>query len=327
MKAIIFNGAGGTEVIELVDREIPTPGKDEVLIQVKAAGINRPDVMQRKGMYNPPPGVTEIPGLEVSGVVTQLGSTKLPFSKGAAVCAILPGGGYAEYAVAKAENVAILPKGIDFPEGGAIMETFLTVWSHLFHFAKFQPDKSILIHGGASGIGTTSIMLCKAFGASKILTTVSNTSDQKACLQLGADAAINYKTHDFVEETKKHTGGKGVNFILDIIAGDYVQRNYQAAAMYGTILQVGIMQGKAKELDLMPMLAKRLTHLGITLRSQTSAEKAHILRDLQEKVWPLLETGSVKPQLYKTFPLSEAKKAHEMLDQSKHFGKIVLLPD
>lgn len=326
MKAAVFNGAGGPEVIELVKREIPKPEKQEVLIKIKAAGINRPDVMQRLGLYNPPAGVTDIPGLEVAGEVVQPGSPELNFRKGDRVCAIIPGGGYAEYVKVPAVNVALLPQSLSFEEGGGLMEAFLTVWSHLFRFAGFKKGCSILIHGGASGIGTTATMMTKAFGASLILTTVSNKSDQKASLKLGADVAINYKTQDFVEEVKSHTERKGVDFILDIIGGDYVQRNYEAAAMYGTILQVGVMHGKVENLNLFPMLAKRLTHLGNTLRSQTVEEKAILVKELQENVWPLVESGQIKPQLHRTFKLLEVKEAHKAFDEGGHFGKLVLVP-
>lgn len=326
MKAAVFNGAGGPEVIELVEREIPRPEKQEVLIKIKAAGINRPDVLQRLGLYNPPAGVTDIPGLEVAGEIVQPGSPGLGFKEGDRVCAIISGGGYAEYVNVPAENVALLPQVLSFEEGGGLMEAFLTVWSHLFRFAGFKKGSSILIHGGASGIGTTATMMTKAFGASQILTTVSNEADQKASLNLGADVAINYKTQDFVAEVKSHTQGKGVDFILDIIGGDYVQRNYDAAAMYGTILQVGVMHGKVENLNLFPMLAKRLTHLGITLRSQTVEEKAVLVKELQENVWPLVEAGQIKPELHRTFKLSEVKEAHRAFDEGGHFGKLVLVP-
>lgn len=327
MKAIIFDGTGGPEVIKPTERTVPSPNKDELLIEVKAAGVNRPDVMQRKGMYDPPPGATDIPGLEVSGEVVERGASSLPFSKGDRVCALLPGGGYAEYAVVNANNAALLPEGMTYAEGAAIPETFMTVWSHLFQFAEFKADKSILIHGGASGIGTTATMLTRAWGASQIITTVSNKNDQKASLNLGADAAINYRTQDFVKEVEKETDGMGVDFILDIIAGDYVQRNYEAAAMFGTILQVGIMHGKSQEVNLFPMLSKRLTHLGMTLRSQTPTEKAGVLKGLQKNVWPMMETGKIKPQIAKTFKLSEARAAHEFMEQERYFGKLVLITE
>lgn len=324
MKAIVFEETGGPDVIAEIEREKPTSQPDEVQIKVKAAGVNRPDVMQRKGLYNPPEGVTDIPGLEVAGEVVQVGSEVKEWNEGDAVCAIVAGGGYAEYVTVHADNVTRLPDGLSFTEGAGLMETFLTVWSHLFKFAKFEEGKSILVHGGASGIGTTAIMLTKVFGASKVFTTVSNREDQRACRQLGADVAINYKTHDFVAEVDEHTAGTGVDFILDIIGGDYVQRNYEAAAMYGTILQVGVMHGKAESLNLFPMLAKRLNHMGITLRSQTVEEKAGLIDGLEKQVWPLIENGDVKPQIHQTFPLTQARQAHEAMEHGGHFGKLVL---
>ncbi|TXD81415.1 NAD(P)H-quinone oxidoreductase [Subsaximicrobium wynnwilliamsii] len=327
MKAIQFKAAGGPEVIELVEREKPKAKDHDVLIKIKAAGVNRPDVMQREGKYNPPEGVTDIPGLEVAGEIETIGENVKNFKVGDKVCAILSGGGYAEFVSVHEAQVAVLPKGLSFAEGAGLMETFLTVWSHLFKFAKFEAGKSILIHGGASGIGTTATMLCKAVGATKIFTTVSSAADQKASEALGADVAINYKTHDFVAEVKKHSNDQGVDFILDIIGGSYVQRNYAAAAKLGTILQVGIMKGKVEELNLFPMLSKRLTHLGITLRSQSLEEKSALVKELQTQVWPLIESGKLKPQLDKSFKLSETQQAHEYLDEGEHFGKIVLLND
>lgn len=323
MKAIHFNGAGGAEVIALVEVPIPTPQHDELLIKVHTAGINGPDVMQRKGLYAPPKGVTEIPGLEVSGTVVQSDSAGT-FAVGQEVCALIQGGGYAEYAVAKAENTVPIPTRLSLTEAGGFLETFITVWAHLFQFAGFTEGKSILIHRGASGIGTTATMLAKAFGASQIFTTVSNKENQIRSVELGADIAINYREEDFVQVVKQHTEGRGVDYVLDLIAGTYVQRNYDVAAMYGTIVQIGVMQGKAPEVDFFPMLAKRLTHLGATLRSQSPQQKAQVLAALQEKVYPLILQGSIKPVIYKVYPLSEARAAHEELDRGGHFGKFVL---
>lgn len=238
MKCITFNGSGGPEVITVSERPMPELTDDGILIEVVAAGINGPDVMQRQGLYAPPPGVTDIPGLEVSGIVKQVGKSVSKFKAGDEVCALVPGGGYAEYVVAHQDNVLFIPEGLTLVEGGILLETFMTVWSHLFQHAKFRPNSSILIHGGTSGIGTTATMLTRAFGATKIFTTVSSEAHQKASLELGADVAINYHEKDFVEEVKKHTDGQGVDFVLDIIAGDYIQRNYEVAAMNGTIFKL-----------------------------------------------------------------------------------------
>lgn len=323
MKAIIFNGAGGSEVIEMVERPMPELTDEGVMIQVHTAGINGPDVMQRKGLYAPPPGVTDIPGLEVSGTITEVGKNVTQFKVDDKVCALVPGGGYAEYVVAQHSNVLPIPDGLSLTEAGIFLETFMTVWSHLFEFAKFRPNASILIHGGTSGIGTTATMLTKAFGASQIFTTVSSPEHQQASEKLGADVAINYREQDFVEVVKQHTEGKGVDFILDIIAGDYVQRNYDAAAMYGTIVQIGVQQG-VSQVNFFPMLAKRLTHLGATLRSQSPEAKANVMKALQDKVFPLMANGTIKPLLYQTFPMNQANVAHDLLDKGKHVGKLAL---
>lgn len=325
MKCITFKGAGGPEVITVSERPMPELTDDGILIEVVAAGINGPDVMQRKGLYAPPPGVTDIPGLEVSGIVKQVGKQVTKFKAGDEVCALVPGGGYAEYVVAHQDNVLFIPEGLTLIEGGILLETFMTVWSHLFQHAKFRPNSSILIHGGTSGIGTTATMLTRAFGATKIFTTVSSKEHQEASLKIGADVAINYNEDDFVEVVKKHTDGKGVDFVLDIIAGDYIQRNYEVAAMNGTILQIGVLKGLADKVNIFPMLAKRLTHTGATLRSQTAEAKAEVMAALQEKVWPLISKGQIKPLLYKTFDLEEARQAHEFLDQVQHVGKLALI--
>lgn len=325
MKCITFNGAGGPEVITVSERPMPELTDDGILIEVVAAGINGPDVMQRKGLYAPPPGVTDIPGLEVSGIVKQVGTQVTKFKAGDEVCALVPGGGYAEYVVAHQDNVLFIPEGLTLIEGGILLETFMTVWSHLFQHAKFRPNSSILIHGGTSGIGTTATMLTRAFGATQIFTTVSSKEHQEASLKIGADVAINYNEDDFVEVVKKHTDDKGVDFVLDIIAGDYIQRNYEVAAMNGTILQIGVLKGLADKVNIFPMLAKRLTHTGATLRSQSAEAKAEVMAALQEKVWPLISKGQLKPLLYKTFDLEEARQAHEFLDQGEHVGKLALI--
>lgn len=325
MKCITFNGAGGPEVITVSERPMPELTDDGILIEVVAAGINGPDVMQRKGLYAPPPGVTDIPGLEVSGIVKQVGKQVTKFKAGDEVCALVPGGGYAEYVVAHQDNVLFIPEGLTLIEGGILLETFMTVWSHLFQHAKFRPNSSILIHGGTSGIGTTATMLTRAFGATQIFTTVSSKEHQEASLKIGADVGINYNEDDFVEVVKKHTDGKGVDFVLDIIAGDYIQRNYEVAAMNGTILQIGVLKGLADKVNIFPMLAKRLTHTGATLRSQSAEAKAEVMAALQEKVWPLISKGQLKPLLDKTFDLEEARQAHEFLDQGEHVGKLALI--
>lgn len=328
MQAIEIVRPGDPEVLQRTERPIPVPQPDEVLIEIAAAGINGPDVMQRKGLYNPPAGVTDIPGLEVAGRIVALGSEVGQLSTyqvGDMVCALIAGGGYAEYAVAPVRNVMPVPTGLSLIEAAIVPESFMTVWAHLFMRAGFSAGKSILIHGGTSGIGTTATMLCRAMGATQIFTTVGSSEQQQASRDLGADVAINYRTEDFVAQVKQHTEEQGVDFVMDIIGGDYVPRNYQAAAMNGTIVQIGVAQGKVKELDLFPILAKRLTHLGATLRSQTVEEKSEIFRQLQERVWPLFAAEQIRPQLFKTYPLPDAHLAHEQLAQGGHVGKLVLI--
>ncbi|NHR37243.1 zinc-binding dehydrogenase [Escherichia coli] len=315
---------GGPEVLVPTIRPIPTPNSEEVLIKIHAAGVNGPDVLQRRGLYNPPSGASDIPGLEIAGEIIEVGNSVTRFKRGDLVCALITGGGYAEYAVANQNVTLLLPKGLSMIEAAALPETFMTVWLNLFQRGKFQGGETLLIHGGASGIGTTATMLAKVFGASKIITTVSSKEHQAASLRLGANHAINYLQEDFVEKVEEFTDGKGVDVILDIIAGDYVARNYKAAAVDGRILQVSVLKGAAKELDLWPMLIKRLTHIGSTLRSRSSEEKAAIIGELERNVWPFIEKGRIKPNIFRTFSLQDASKAHELIDSGIHIGKIVL---
>src|SRR5471030_414886 len=324
MTAIEIKQPGGPEVLVPTTRPVPVPEPEQVLIRIHAAGVNGPDVWQRKGLYAPPPGASDIPGLEVAGQVVAVGAHVSRFRVGDLVCALVPGGGYAEYAAAHVSNTMELPRGLTLLEAAGMPETFMTVWLNLFQLGKLIAGESVLIHGGASGIGTTATSLARAFGASKIITTVGSSAHREASLALGADLAINYLEEDFVAEAKRFTDGRGVDVILDIIAGDYVARNYDAAAMDGRILQVGVIAGPAKDLNLVPMLTKRLTHMGSTLRSRTSADKATIVNELARQVWPHIESGKIKPVIYKTFALADARGAHELIDSGKHFGKIVL---
>lgn len=324
MIAIEITRPGGPEVLAPTKRPVPRPNAEEVLIRIHAAGVNGPDVLQRKGLYNPPPGASDIPGLEIAGEVVEVGSAVSRFTRGDLVCALVTGGGYAEYAVANQHVTMMLPKGLSIIEAAAMPETFMTVWLNLFQRGKLQAGETVLIHGGASGIGTTATMLAKAFDASNIMTTVSSQAHREASLRLGADHAINYLEEDFLAKVDEFTDGKGVDVILDIIAGDYVARNYKAAAMNGRILQVSVLKGPAKELDLWPMMTKRLTHLGSTLRSRTYEEKAAIINELEKHVWPFIEAGRIKPHVFKSFPLEDARNAHELIDSGVHIGKIVL---
>jgi NADPH:quinone reductase len=324
MNAVEITRPGGPEVLALTQRPVPQAGPTELLIRVEAAGINAPDVLQRKGLYAPPAGASDIPGLEVAGEIVGMGPLVKGFMLGEQVLALVPGGGYAEYCSVDASNATHFPQGFSAIQAAAIPETFMTVWSNMFQRGGFKAGDNILIHGGTSGIGTTASMLAKAFGAGKIITTVGSAEHRDASLKLGADLAVLYREEDFVELTKQVTDGHGADLILDIIGGDYVARNYAAAAMHGRIVQIGTLGGRVKDLDLFPMLAKRLTHSGSTLRSRSVAEKAALLDDLHQNVWPLLEQHKLAPQIFRTFPLEEVVEAHRLLDASKHIGKIVL---
>ena len=323
MLAIDIQHPGGPEVLLLAFHPIPQPGSECILVRVEAAGVNRPDVLQRRGLYPPPPGASESPGLEIAGEVVALGEGTKRFNIGDKVCALVAGGGYAEYCIVHESNALPVPPGLSMIEAAALPETFFTVWANLFQRGKLRMGETVLVHGGASGIGTTATMLAKAFGA-RVIVTVGSEEKQEACLRLGADLAINYHSQDFVEETKRFTNGKGADVVVDIIAGDYVARNYKVAALNGRIIQIGVQNGPARELNLMPMLAKRLTHTGSTLRSRSIQEKAQIADELEQNVWPLLEQGKLKPLIFRSFRLEEAAKAHALMESGAHIGKIVL---
>jgi len=322
MRAVVASSPGGPEVLSLVERPVPTPGPGQILIRVEAAGVNRPDVLQRMGQYQPPPGASDVLGLEVAGEVAALGEGANLFSVGEAVTALLPGGGYAEYAVVHESNALPVPHSLSTLEAAAVPETFFTVWTNVFDRGALKPGEWLLVHGGASGIGTTAIQLAKAWG-SKVITTVGSDEKAEACRKLGADVVVNYKTADFVAATREATG-KGADVILDMVGGDYVSRNYVAAAMDGRIVQIAFLHGASPQVDLRPLMMKRLTHTGSTLRPRSIAEKAVIAEHLREKAWPLLEQGRAKPIIDSAFPLDQADKAHARMESSAHFGKIVL---
>ena len=323
MRAVIAEKPGGPEVLIVVDRPVPTPGPGEILVKVAAAGVNRPDVLQRQGAYNPPAGAPDVLGLEFSGEVVALGEGVALHAIGDAVTALVPGGGYAEYAIAHGSNALPIPPGVTLVEAAAIPETFFTVWTNVFDRGALKPGEWLLVHGGASGIGTTAIMLAKAFGAS-VIATVGGGEKIGACLKLGADVVTNYNREDFVARTREATGGRGANVILDMVGGDYVARNYAAAAVDGRIVQIAHLRGSKVEVDLRPLMVKRLIHTGSTLRPRSAAEKATIAESLREKVWPLLAEGRCKPIIDSTFALAEAGKAHARIENSEHIGKIVL---
>ncbi|GAA3586329.1 NAD(P)H-quinone oxidoreductase [Gibbsiella greigii] len=323
MKAIEIRQPGEPDVLVMTERPLPTLEQGEILVRVAAAGVNRPDVLQRRGQYAPPPGASDIPGLEIAGVVAAIGPGATRYAIGEQVCALIAGGGYAEYCKVHESNALPVPQGFSLLEAAAIPETFFTVWVNVFQRGHLKAGETVLIHGGTSGIGTVATMLAKAFCA-RVITTVGSEEKRQASLALGADVAINYRTADFVEQTRQATDGKGANVIVDLIAGDYVAKNYQAAAMDGRIVQIGTQNGVAKELNLMPMLVKRLTHSGSTLRPRSVEDKAQIAADLRQKVWPMMERGALKPQIFQTFPLEQAAAAHALMESSAHIGKIML---
>lgn len=319
MKAIEIKAPGGPEVLQIGELPTPEPGKGQVLVKVQAAGVNRPDVLQRQGGYPPPPGAPATPGLEIAGEVVTLGTR---YRAGDKVCALVPGGGYAEYCMVAEDNALPVPLGFSMIEAAAIPETYFTVWTNVFDRARLQPGETILIHGGSSGIGTTAIQLAKAFGATVVVTA---GSDEKCaeCLGIGADVAINYRTQDFVEDLKALSIAPDV--ILDMVGGDYVGRNLRCIAMNGRIVNIAFQKGSRVEVDLLPIMLKRLTLTGSTLRPRTVAEKAEIAKSLEAKVWPLFAAGKCKPVIFKTFPLAEASGAHRLMESSQHVGKIILI--
>jgi putative PIG3 family NAD(P)H quinone oxidoreductase len=328
MTAIEISKAGPAEVLQPVARAVPIPQSGEVLIKVAAAGINRPDVLQRQGSYAPPPGASDLPGLEVSGTIVALGSDQdsgngALWKVGDQVMALTPGGGYAEYCVTPAAHCLRIPAGLDMAAAAAIPETFFTVWTNVFDRARLQAGETFLVHGGSSGIGTTAIQLAHHFGA-RVFTTAGSDDKCRNCNELGADIAINYKNQDFVEVIKKETGGAGIDVILDMVGGDYIARNLKSLAVEGRLVQIAFLQGSTAEINLAPLMVKRQTITGSTLRPRSVADKARIAAALAEKVLPLIDAGKVRPILYKTFPLREAAEAHRLMETSAHTGKIVL---
>lgn len=324
MTAIGFDAPGGPEVLKPQQRPLPQPGPGEVLVAVAFAGINRPDVLQRMGGYAPPPGASDIPGLEIAGTVVGLGEGVSRFRLGDQLCGLVAGGGYAQYAVVHESNALPIPAGLSLEEAGAVPETYFTVWSNVFQRGGLKRGESFMVHGGTSGIGTTAIQLAKAFGAS-VLATAGSDEKCQACRELGADHAINYRSEDFVAAAKAATGKRGVDLILDMVGGDYISRNYEAAAESGRIVQIAFLNGPKAEVDFRRLMMKRLTHTGSTLRPRTITEKAAIARELEEKVWPLLAQGRCKPVIHARFPLAQAAEAHALMESNAHIGKIVLM--
>jgi NADPH:quinone reductase len=325
MTAIEISEPGGPEVLKPVTRPMPLPGMGEVLIAVKAAGVNRPDLQQRQGGYDPPPGASDIPGLEVAGRIVALGLGVPHLKIGDEVCALVAGGGYATHCVAPAPQMLPIPKGLTMVEAAAIPETFFTVWANVFDRARFQPGESFLVHGGSSGIGTTAIQLTRALGAHQIFATAGTIEKCRACEALGATRGIDYKIMDFLKVIREMTGGRGVDVILDMVGGDYFQKNLSALAMEGRLVHVAFLKGAKIEVNLAPIMLKRLTVTGSTLRPRTVEQKGAIAAQLHRTVWPLLEKKTVRPVIYRTFPLTQAAEAHRLMESSEHIGKIVLV--
>ena len=325
MRAVIAEGGGGPEVLKLVTRPVPRPGPGEILVRVAAAGVNRPDVLQRQGAYPPPPGAPDILGLEIAGEVVGTGDGAARFAPGARVMALVAGGGYADYAVVHETNALPVPGGLTFKQAGAVPETYFTVWTNVFERGALKEGETFLVHGGTSGIGTTAIQLAKAFGA-RVIATAGSAGKCDACRKLGADLAVNYREADFVKEVKDFTGGRGADVILDMVGGDYIPRNHEAAAQDSRIVQIAFLKTSKVELNFMRLMLKRLTHTGSTLRSRPVAEKAAIAAALADRVLPLLAGGRCLPVMDSEFPLERVADAHRRMDGGEHIGKIVLIP-
>jgi NADPH2:quinone reductase len=324
MTVIGISKPGGPDVLVPETRAVPAPGPDEILIRVAAAGVNRPDVAQRSGSYPPPPGASDLPGLEVAGEVVAVGTNARKHRLGDKVMSLVAGGGYAQYCLAQDAQAMAVPAALSMQEAGATPETLMTVWHNVFERGALQPGETLLIHGGSSGIGTMAIQLAKAFGA-RVIVTVGAQDKADACLKLGADRAINYRTEDFVAEVRTATAGAGANVILDMVAGDYVERNYEAAAVEGRVVQIALLGGAKATVNFAKLMVKRLHHTGSTLRPRSNADKAAMVAAIEARVMPLLRDGRVKPLMDSTFPLEKAADAHRRMETSEHIGKIVLV--
>jgi len=324
MTAIVAREAGGPEVLVPAERKVPEPGPGEILIEVAAAGINRPDVLQRQGLYPPPKGASDILGMEVAGKVAALGPGAVRFKEGDLVCALVGGGGYAEFCVAPEATTLPVPRGLSLVEAAGLPEAVFTVWHNIFERGELKPGDWLLVHGGASGIGTTAIQMAVALGA-KVIVTVGSAEKARACEALGAARAVNYREADFVEAVRESTGGHGANVILDMVGGDYVERNLKAAALEGHIVQIAFLKGSKVEIDLMRLMLRRLTLTGSTLRIQSIEAKARMAKAIEERIWPLIEEGRFKPVIDSTFKLEDAAAGHRRIDDPGHIGKIVLV--
>ncbi|MEM8877656.1 MAG: NAD(P)H-quinone oxidoreductase [Pseudomonadota bacterium] len=323
MRAVEITSPGAPDVLKPCTRPTPAPADHEILIHVAVAGVNRPDALQRAGAYPPPPGASDLPGLEVAGTIAAKGKDVTRWKIGDSVCALTAGGGYAEYVTTHADHALPVPAGFDMVQAGALPETCFTVWHNVFERGALQPGETLLVHGGSSGIGTTAIQLAKALG-SKVYVTAGSAEKCTSCLALGADRAINYRDEDFVDVVQSETNRRGVDVILDMVGGDYIAKNHRIAAEDGRIVQIAFLKGSKAEIDFTRLMIKRLSHTGSTLRPRTDAVKAGIASELENTVWPLIEDGKFKPLVHKTFPLEDAASAHALMESSAHIGKIVL---
>ena len=323
MTVITIRAPGGPDMLVTEEREVPQAAEGEVLVEVAAAGVNRPDVMQRQGLYPPPKGATDIPGLEIAGAVAVLGAGIKRWKIGDQVMALVIGGGYAQYCPAHESHCLPIPAGLSMVQAAAIPETFFTVWYNTFERGKLQSGETLLVHGGSSGIGTAAIQIAKAFGA-RVITTAGSAEKCEACRKLGADLAINYKSEDFVAATKAATAGKGADVILDMVGGDYIARNYEAAGVEARVVQIAFQGSPKATVDFRRLMLKRLTHTGSTLRARSIPDKGAIARAVEDKVWPLIAAGRIRPVIDSSFALTQAAAAHARMETSRHIGKIVL---
>jgi NADPH:quinone reductase len=323
MRAVEISKPGPPEVLRSTERPLPAPKPNEILIKVAASGVNRPDVLQRTGNYPVPPDASDLPGLEVAGEVAAKGEAVRMWNVGDKVCALVHGGGYAEYCVAPDVQALPAPKGLSLVQAAALPETFFTVWGNVYDRVKLAPGESLLVQGGTSGIGVTAIQMAAATG-NRVFATAGSDEKCAACVRLGAENAFNYRTQDFVSEVKTATAGKGVNVILDMVGGDYVPRELKCLAEEGRLVFIAYLRGPKAELDIDAVMRRRLTITGSTLRPRSVEFKGYLARKLREKIWPLIEAGRIKPEIYKTFPLEQAAEAHRVMESSKHIGKLVL---
>jgi NADPH:quinone reductase len=326
MRCVEISTPGAPEVLTLTERPTPAPGPGEVLVAVRAAGVNRPDLLQRQGKYPPPPGVSDLPGLEVAGRIVGVGEGVAALAEGDEVCALVAGGGYAEYCVAPAPQCLPVPAGLDMVPAAALPETCFTVWTNVFERGRLEPGEVLLVHGGTSGIGTTAIQLGRAFGA-RVFATAGSNEKCLACERLGAERAVNYREDDFVALVREATGGHGADVILDMVGGDYVARNLSLLAVEGRLVQIAFLKGSRVEVDLSTVMRRRLLITGSTLRARSIEEKGAIARAVEARVWPLVAAGVVRPIVHAVFPLAEAAAAHAVLEESRHIGKVVLRVD